>query len=209
MKKSSLINLLEILIIITSILGLYLNFHLFQDKIGILYYTILSNLYIFIFYLVIIILKLFNCFKKNKLYYLFKGLTYISMLYTLITFNLIMPFIETPIVYQNHPLESYLVHLITPLLVVLSNLIEKKKTLKYQYTIFWLIPFILYGIMIIIYIENGGLFLEGAKTPYPFIDTQKYGNITCIISCIAIIIIYILLELLIVYHNNKERRRQK
>ncbi len=77
MKKLSLIY--KLLIIVISGFGLYLNFKFLGIKTGLLYFTIISNLACFMFYLVAFILFILKRLKKNDTYYITKGLVTISI----------------------------------------------------------------------------------------------------------------------------------
>jgi len=199
-KNKKLETFMQAIIVITSLIGLILNFRLFNSIKGLLYYTVLSNIYVFLFYLYSIILKMKKHSKKNDIYYCLKGLVLQSILCTMIVYNfLIVPFGEIA-VYVNNSLECNIVHLVVPLMVLLECLLfEDKRVLKYKYIIYWVIPTVIYMIFLMTYSKLGGLFLDNSTVIYPFLDFNNNGYM----AMLLISIIYIVTGFLIIFIDNK------
>ncbi len=133
--------IIDIMICICSLVGLVLNFNLFKNLTGVLYYTIFSNLL---------------CF----------------------------------------------VHIFTPLLVLADCIINgKNKMLKYSYIINWTIVILLYGILIIVYQNLGGMFLNNSKFPYFNFDYEQFGLLGCICINVIIIVVYDLISFITIFIN--------
>lgn len=188
--KDKLSLLFKILIVIISGIGLYLNFNLLGIGNALPFFTILSNLFCFILYLVIVILMLFNKLNKNNTYYIFKGMATMSIIITMFVYQ----FLISPNglnVYENHLMATELVHLVVPLLIVLDYFIfGEKGNIKKTYPLYWCEAILAYLVFVIIYSLCGGTF-NGEKAPYFFLDIEKEGLLSVIMYCAAIFIFYI------------------
>lgn len=188
----------KILIVIISFIGILFHFIEFRDLKILLYYTLLSNLFVLIFYAVTIIIDI----KKNDKYHLTKGLMLLSITCTMMIYYFTLSSNEN--IYVGHTFLCSLVHIIVPLLVILDCLFfEDKRKLKYKYVFYWIIPLFMYFIFILIFASLGGTFFNGQGYPYDFLNVSKYGLMGCTIKCIAILIFYILLSLGIIYIDKK------
>lgn len=195
---------LKIIIVIVSALGLILNFHLFDNLSGLLYYTTLSNIFVFVFYL--------NSFNKKRAksnkYYILRGLMLLSILCTMIIYNVTLT--DSDNIYAGHNIVCSIVHIIVPLLVLFECLfLEEKQVLKYKYLIVWAGVIVFYFFIINIYSLLGGVFLQNKKYPYEFLDYTTYGIQNCMIKCLIIFIFYLLLGATIVFIDNKMKARKK
>ena len=172
--------ILDLIICICSLIGIISNFCLFKTPIGLLYYTIFSNLLCFVFYSISIIKKIFTEFKLTTNYIKFKGLVLVSLVCTFLIYNFFMVPTGQVHAYDGHFLASCFVHIITPILVVADCIVNgKSKMLKYSYILNWTVAITIYGIMVIIYQHLGGLFLEGLNYPYFNFNYVEYGYIYC------------------------------
>ena len=72
--KNKIELLFKFLIVVISFIGIVLNINIFGFNKAILYFTVQSNILVFVFYLVITILMVLNKLKKNELYYILKGI---------------------------------------------------------------------------------------------------------------------------------------
>ena len=63
--KERMSLIFKILVVVVSFIGLYLNFKLFTFSGGIVFFTIQSNLLVFIVYLITVILQLTKKLKKT------------------------------------------------------------------------------------------------------------------------------------------------
>ena len=188
MKKLSLIY--KLLIIVISGFGLYLNFKFLGIKTGLLYFTIISNLACFIFYLVAFILFILKRLKKNDTYYITKGLVTISITLTMILYNFVLvPHGNTG--YEGHSFECMFVHLLTPGLIILDYVIfGEKGHLKKIYPVIWSLFLIIYTVFTGIYIVLGGTFFKQVHIPYYFMNASELGTERVIMNLIAIYVCF-------------------
>jgi hypothetical protein len=202
MNKKKLGTLFDTLIIAVSFIGLILNFTLFTNFSGILYYTILSNLFVLIFYLSTIILQKRNKNYKTENYYMLRGLMLLSILSTMLIYNFMLS--TTSSIYKGHNIICSIVHIVVPLLVLFDCLyFQDKKVLKYKYLLFWSLFLAIYFVVINIYGLMGGNFLNGKSFPYAFLDISNYGLKLVFIKCVLILVFYLILGLIIVFVDNK------
>jgi len=75
------------LIVIVSAIALYLNFELLGFKEGIIYFTNLSNLLCFVYFIVLIIMTLLKKVKRNDTYYIIKGMVTMAITITMFIYN--------------------------------------------------------------------------------------------------------------------------
>ena len=204
MKKS----ILQILIVITGIVSLVLNFMLFEDWRGIFYYTILSNIYVTLFYAITLFLDLKNKLIKKERYYFFKGLMLVSILCTMLVFFAIINSKDS--VYVGHPFECTMVHIVMPVLALIEcAFFENKKVLKYEYVPLWGCTSILYlGFLAFYRSVLNGTFLDGKKYPYDIINLEKYGMSKCLVNSILVFIIFMILGVLVVFFDNKMKNKR-
>lgn len=196
--------MMDLIILIVSLIGLILNFNLFKTPIGLLYYTIFSNLLCFVFYSISIIKKIFMKFELTTNYIKFKGLVLVSLVCTFLIYNFFMVPTGQVHAYDGHFFASCFVHIITPILVVADCIVNgKSKMLKYSYILNWTVAITIYGIMVIIYQHLGGLFLEEQNYPYFNFNYVEYGYLKCFFMNFIIIIFYDIICLLIVLINRK------
>lgn len=204
MKLSKKEFIFKLLILIVSGFGLYLNFTIAPVRYMILYFTIISNLAVFLFYLVDLILCLTGKLKKGDKYYIIKGMVTIDITLTLAIYNLLLNDISF---YQNHVLACTVVHLITPALVMLDYVIfGEKGNLKIKYPLYWSLSLLGYGMFCFIYEAFGGKFLDGADCPYYYMDVSKYGFIGVTIFSITIFAAFLAYGYFIVYLDNRSSK---
>ena len=204
MKKE---NILQLAIVIIGIISITINFILFKDWRGIFYYTILSNIYVVIFYGVTLIKKIRKDFTKNEKYYVLKGLMLLSILCTMIVYFGVISSKES--VYYGHPFECNMVLIVMPLLTLIEcGLFEDKKVLKYRYVPLWGSTSIFYiGFLIFYRKVLNGTFLNGRKYPYDIINLEKYSIQSCLINCLLVFIVFLILGILIVLFDNKMKKK--
>lgn len=204
MKKEKISLIYKLLIVIVSAVGLILNLRIAPPGKMILYFTILSNLMCLVFYLVVIVLKLCNKLKKERLYYVLKGMVTMCIVLTMLVYNIALK--ETAI-YIGHELECNMVHLVTPILVILDYFIfEEKGKTKFKDIFIWCIPLLIYLLFIEVYSKLGGTFLDGAKFPYGFLDNTQIGYLKSIINCCGLLFIYTIFGCLIHLLDNRLKK---
>ena len=188
-------------------IGILLNVILFKSIVGILYFTIFSSLTCFIFYLTVLLLKALKKFKKNDNYYRFKGLILINLLCTFLIYNFyLLPFAQIQD-YNGHMLTSSLVHIILPILVIIDYIInEKDSELKFSYLYSWCSFILLYGIIILIYQNLGGKFLNNNLYPYFNFNYASYGVMKCAFFDVIIMLFYLLISFIFIFIDNKVKK---
>lgn len=190
-EKNSFI--FKILILIVCGLGLYLNFKIGPFNKMILYFTVQSNLLCFIFYLVVLLLKIKGKLKKSNTYYIFKGMVTMSITITMVVYWLLISSSNGLWIYKDHMLECRFVHLYTPILIILDYIIfGEKGKLKKSYPFIWSLVLILYTFFCVVYSYFGGTFINGASCPYLYMDINEFGIARVILNCGTIYIIYII-----------------
>lgn len=193
--KSKLEWLYKLIIVITSCIGVCLNFKLFTVKGALIYYTVQSNLLCFIFYFVILILYILKKLKKNSMYYVFKGMVTMAMTITMVVFQLLLSSNGT---YAGHEFTSLLVHLVVPLLTIFDYIIfGEKGNLKNTYPFIWTASLIFYLVFDVIYVCLGGKFNNLNNYPYFFLNIDKYGFIGVMINCLIIYILFLLFGIIV------------
>ncbi len=208
MEKKKLKLLYRLLIVIVTGIGLYLNFKLASPKIMLLYFTIISNIMVFLFYSITTFLELIHKLKKDHFYYAVGGTVTVFITLTMCVYQIAL--MDTPI-YSNHLLECSFVHIITPILVLLYYfLFTEKGHIKKIYSLFWIMPLIIYAAFVQIYSHLGGRFLDNQKFPYPFLDVEKNGYGYVLMICILFLLILIIAGE-VAYYIDKfcEKREEK
>lgn len=193
---------LDLIICLSSLTGLILNFNLFKNPVGILYYTIFSNLLCFVFYLYSLIKKIKFNFKVTDTYISIKGLVLVSLICTFMIYNFFMIPTGQVSAYDGNFIVSCFVHIITPILVVADCIIKgKTKMLKYKDLLLYLFVMTTYGLVVVGYQHLGGKFLDGLNYPYFNFNIDKYGLTACTIINIFIVVIYELIGLTVIAIN--------
>lgn len=197
MKISKTEFIFKLLILIVSGVGLYLNFRIAPVRYMALYFTIISNLAVFIFYLVTLILYLAKKLKRGDLYHIIKGMITIDITLTLAVYNL---FLNDVAFYQDHIIACTFVHLLTPALVMLDYVIfSEKGKIKTIYPVYWSSSIVAYGVFCYVYEGLGGKFLDGATCPYYYMDVNKYGFIGVTIFSITIFMAFLAYGYIVLY----------
>jgi len=182
--KNKLSLIYKIIITILSGVGLYLNFKIFSAKGALIYYTVQSTLLCFLFYLSTVFLSVIGKLKYNSLYYIFKGMTTMALLITMVVYQL---FLSNTKAYVGHEMTSMLVHLIIPLLVIVDYFIfGQKGNLKKSHPYIWSLSLVFYLMFYVVYAIMGGKFNNQSNYPYFFLNIEEYGFVGVCINCIII-----------------------
>ena len=194
--KRKLALLYRIIIVIVSSIALFVNFKLMTFRLGILYFTNLSNLFCLLYFLVLVIEMILGKDKENSLHYIVKGMVTMCITLTMVVYNFILA--GDSGIFKNHMLECNLVHLVVPIMVIFDYILfGKKGNLKKEYVIYWCLGLFGYQVFVMIYSLLGGTFIGGASYPYFHMNTEKYGVFGVFINTLVILIIYVLYGLLI------------
>ena len=209
----------KILIVIVGIYGLYKSCF-FTEKVGLLehfsYYTNISNLVCILYFIVYIIKMIIHFNTNTSCNYSLKGAMTISIMITMLVFNLILrPFMtDMDGVMELNSLPNYIVHVIEPILIIFDYILfDEKGLFKKVDPLKWVIfPFI-YWIFICIRAKFSLPFAyTSSNYPYFFIDIDMLGIYQVIFNvilmiCAIIILGYIFLlldKMLLKIHNKKE-----
>lgn len=204
-EKISLIY--KILIVVVSGIGLYLNFKLYSFKTAILYFTNLSNIFVFVFYLVGLILYFTKKLKKNDTYYIIKGMITMAITITMFVYQIILS--GSMNAFVGHEVENAFVHLIVPFLVIFDYIIfGKKGNLKKNYPFIWSFILVVYQLFVIIYSLWGGKFM-GSSVPYPYMDISKNGIWTVILNCVLVYVFFVGYGTIVQTLDNKFGKKSK
>ena len=181
-KNKLLIFIFRIIIVIISFLGLYLNFFSLENfslMPLISYFTILSNLFCFLFYLILIIkmsINYKNYQDKNGTF--FKGTMILCVTVTFLVFHNILKSTTFTMISKEYIMSwaNIIVHYLVPLLVLTEWLLfSPKNHLKYIDAFKWLIFPFLYWVIITINGLTGYQYPDGSNFPYFFLDLNRFG----------------------------------
>lgn len=208
--KEKLSLIYKIIIVIVSGIGILLNLKAFTPSGALVYYTIQSNIWVFVFYLIIVILKIIKKEEKNNIYYIFKGMVTMAITITMFIYQIILSTDSGMIAYQNLELECNLVHLITPLLVMSDYLIfGEKGNLKKSYPFIWSLTLVFYLIFQILYAAIGGTFFGDEAYPYFFMDIDRFGIWGVLTNCLLVYLFFIIYGILVQVIDNKLAKKNK
>ena len=197
--KDKISLIYKIIIVIVSGIALYLNFKFLSFRQGILYFTNISNLLCFIYFLGLVTKMLM---KKEETFSEFhcitKGTITMAITLTFFMYNFALRGDSVTSVFIGHELECYLVHIVVPLLVMFDYAIfGVKGHLKKSYPFIWSTILIAYQVFIIIYVAVGGRFINDLKYPYSYMDVATLGIPSVIINMLIVYIMFILYGIMI------------
>ena len=182
--KNKLSLVYKVIIIILSGIGVYLNFQIFTIKGAVVYYTVQSTLFCFLFYLSTVFLNLIGKLKRNNFYYIVKGMVTMSLLITMVVYQL---FLSNTKAYAGNEMTSILVHLIVPLLVIFDYvLFGNKGNVKKKHPYMWSLTLVFYLMFYVVYASMGGKFNNQTNYPYFFLNVEEYGIMGVFINCVII-----------------------
>lgn len=210
--KEKLSLIYKIIIVIVSGIGIYLNLKAFTPVGAVIYYTIQSNIWCFVFYLITVILMFIKKLEKNNIYYIFKGMVTMAITITMFVYQILLSSDASMNAYQNLQLECNFVHLFTPLLVITDYIIfGEKGNLKKSYPFIWSLTLVAYMIFDLLYVAIGGTFGDNLTYPYFYMDVDMYGVFGVFINCLFVYVFFIGYGTIVQTLDNKlgERRKKK
>ena len=200
--KMILVIIYRLILLIIIIIGIIFNFIAKNYDLNMLlsYYTVQSNIIVAIFLLLEIInsFKKIKLFKKEETYQNIKGMITLIILITGLIFAIILaPYVKNWTGYRLY--SSYILHYISPLMVLIDFLFFDKPTTKLSIkkNIFWLIYPITYYIVGMIRI----LFIDGF-IPYPFMDIRGLGYIKSLGIVIFLILVFYIISIILILLKN-------
>ena len=208
--KKYLLLIYKVAVIATTVYGLFLNFNTSGFSRMIVYFTILSNISILIFFVFQLLIEYFG-YKKSKKYYIAKLILLVNISITMLAFEFVVrPYVNFQTGYTGINIRDTLVHIIVPVLTLLDYLnFDKKGNFSFEYIKFTAISPFLYLIFVIIYGNLGGRFTafgQISKYPYIFMDFDSLGNLA-FIGCIIAILAFLGLAWLIVFIDVKLNKK--
>lgn len=190
-----------VLILVGNLIGILLNVFDGGSVIESLsYFTIISNILVFGFFLFLLIKK----GEPSKNERSFKAAITVSIMVTFIVFHLLLaPTLNEPLNFWN----SFLVHTYTPLLVLLDYfLFDKKGELEFKSVKYWVMIPIGYFLYTNLYVLVGGVFTyedSVSRYPYFFINPDEIGWGFVVVFVVAISAFITGLSLLFVFLDHK------
>ena len=219
MNKKIFSFLFRLLVIASLSMGIYLNISYVHYPIRILsYYTLQINIYCLVNLAFFEIADTFKIKYRNNFYYLIKGEMVISMLFMMMVYAIaLMP--KRFQMYKFHTqniVANILVHIISPILIILEYLLlDEKGNFKHYFPLLWIISPVAYIVYVYTYSLLGGRFYNiggSKKFAYLFLDYEVCGieKVIFYMVCMAIIVIsvgYILffVDLKLAKKNKREK----
>lgn len=202
-RKKTLVLIYRIILLVFIIIGISLNFMAKNKDWNLLlsYYTIQSNFIVALFLIMEIsnYFKPIKIFKKESTYQTIKGMITLIILITGLVFAIILsPYVKDWT--GSRLYSSYILHYISPTMVLIDFLFLEKSTEKISFkrNILWFIYPIIYYVFGVIRV----LFLDGF-VPYPFLNVKELGPIKSILYFLILFISFYLISFVLVYAKNK------
>lgn len=200
--KKNVVLIYRIVLAIIIFIGLIFNYLAknYDLNMFLSYYTVQSNIIVLIILLLQIInhFKQINLFREEHIFQNIKGAGTIIILITGIIFiTLLTKYTKDWSGYRL--ISSYLLHYISPLMVLIDYLFfdNLTKKLNYKKTIIWLVYplcYYLFGIFRILFIDG--------FIPYPFMDIKGLGFFKSFGIITGLIIFFYILSMLICVLKN-------
>ena len=219
MKRNTVNICSKIITVCSLIIGVWLNLYKTTSRKALLsYYTLQSNIICMIAFIVIIILEIKKKNYKSEMYYLVKGALIMSIAITSMIYHIAlapggfsMDSLTNSI--NNKFLANFLVHTLSPILVILDYLIfDEKGHFKWYYPFIWLIQPLNYIVYVYTYSKLGGKFYSiggSKKFAYFFLDYDQLGYIGVVKWLLFIGGGILLIAELLVFCDNKMSKRIK
>lgn len=205
--------------IFSLIAGIFLNLsNTYSIRALMSYYTLQSNVICLIAFIIVLTLELLDRQYKTDIYYLIKGGLVITIAITAIIYHIAlapggfqMDALQNSI--SNKMLANFLVHTVSPLLVLLDYILfDEKGHFKFFYPILWLIQPLNYVVYVYTYSNLGGSFynIGGSRQfAYFFLDYNELGYMG-VLKWLLIIILGILIisEILVILDKFLKDRKK-
>lgn len=205
--------------IFSLIAGIFLNLsNTYSIRALMSYYTLQSNVICLIAFIIVLTLELLDRQYKTDIYYLIKGGLVITIAITAIIYHIAlapggfqMDALQNSI--SNKMLANFLVHTVSPLLVLLDYILfDEKGHFKFFYPILWLMQPLNYVVYVYTYSNLGGSFynIGGSRQfAYFFLDYNELGYMG-VLKWLLIIILGILIisEILVILDKFLKDRKK-
>jgi hypothetical protein len=177
---------------------------------SLIYYTTLSNLLCFLFYIPLTIRNAINIKNSNEAAIIFfprlKGAFILMITVTLIIYHSLLANFQLPFFTRgdgdlSNYLQNLLLHYIVPVMVIFDwILFDPKRTFSVFDPLYWLSIPIIYAVFALIRAEVGGMLqVQGHPTRYPyfFLDIDEIGWSGMIVYVIIFALVFALLGYII------------
>ena len=148
-------KIFHIIIVLSAVIGMILN--VLGSKTPLkqfTYFTLQSNLLVAIIYTVSLILK-----KQSKLFVIVKYQAALAIVLTGLVFNILLRPVVGDYDYNPNTISDFLIHSLTPILVLLEVIFYQRKGLvKVYYPLVWLVFPLFYWLFTLLYVALGGDF---------------------------------------------------
>ncbi|WP_310603786.1 Pr6Pr family membrane protein [Anaerosporobacter sp.] len=222
-NKNRILSLLyKCIIIMVAAIGLYLNSGMPNGKFAsamFLYYTILSNLFCLLYFIVACIVVV-QRIRKDGIYgestwaIHAKGAVIMAITVTLLIYWFILVGAGFEMGEGTSPLANLIVHLFVPVLSILDWVIFDIKGQLNRFDPFkWLIIPLCYYVFTVIAAKLGMTFYNGSHYPYFFIDSDILGWGTVMLSVLGLAVAFLVIgyivfamdKILCIWRNKIER----
>lgn len=205
--------------IFSLIAGIFLNLsNTYSIRALMSYYTLQSNVICLIAFIIVLTLELLDRQYKTDIYYLIKGGLVITIAITAIIYHIAlapggfqMDALQNSI--SNKMLANFLVHTVSPLLVLLDYILfDEKGHFKFFYPILWLIQPLNYVVYVYTYSNLGGSFynIGGSRQfAYFFLDYNELGYMGVLKWLVIIILGILIISEILVILDKFLKDRQK
>ena len=205
---NKIISLIYKTIFVTiSGIGIYnMLFNLNFDTLA--YFTNLSNIIVFIFFIIIWYKTLKDVLNKNydgKNTHLvkYKGIATLCITVTGLVYSLLLADYSSK---SNYTFQNLTVHYIIPIMTILDYfLFDEKGLLKWYHPLIWVFVSICYLPYIFIRALILGSNTTRLKYPYFFLNIDKIGVQAVILWCVGLIIFFVLLSYLLFLYDQKNK----
>lgn len=211
-KKASII--FKFFIIIFGVVGVELSLKLFTSGVdyGMLnYFTNLSNIFVFVYYICSVIWLIKNRKDDSKRTFcpIFKGMAMmcITLTFLVVVFILRMGFTMN----NTMGISLFFLHYLVPVMTILDwILFDEKGLIKKSHPLIWTIPPIVYIAYAMTAARIGdGIGAMGSRYPYPFLDVDALGVRNVVLIIIVISVLYIALGYVYYAIDNKLAKKAK
>ncbi len=182
-------KIFHVIIVLSAVIGMILN--VLGSKTPLkqfTYFTLQSNLLVAIIYTVSLISK-----KQSKLFVIVKYQAALAIVLTGLVFNILLRPVVGDYDYNPNTISDFLIHTLTPILVLLEVIFYQRKGLvKVYYPLVWLVFPLFYWLFTLLYVALGGNFNgETYVSDYPyfflnFADNGYWGFILVLVFILFI-----------------------
>lgn len=204
--KKILSLIYKVAIILAAVYGLYLNFEHSGFRRMIVYFTMISNFAVLMFFIIQIFCEILKIPKK-KIYYILKLILLTNILITMFAFQFVVrPYVSRHTNYSSLNMRDTMVHLVIPIMTLFDYLLfDEKGKFSFEYIQYSAASPIGYLTFCFIYAKCGGTFTafkQISKYPYVFMDFDSLGNFAYM-GCALTLLVFLGMAWLLVFIDKK------